>query len=154
MRKRKLSSGRLMQAQSACGSRTHVRMLRRIADEKGGHWVQRAEEAEVVAKPRRLYNRTTGEWELLTDYLEEQRGYLEEMFERSIEENSGNISDEELDNLTVQTQEWPQYWTAAVYRYLNGKSRLTPEVIRDLRRLVGSCGVPWSGSDEPSRGGQ
>lgn len=136
-------------------ARENAESLWRIANEKGGHWVQRAEEAERAAEPQRLYNRITGEWELLTDYLEDQqRGYLEEMVERSIEDNSGNISDAELGDLTAQVQEWPQYWTAAVNRYLNGEGRLTPEVIRDLRRLVESCGVPWSGSDGSSRGGQ
>lgn len=127
--------------------------LRRIADRRGGDWMQRAEDAALAAEPIRIYDRLQGRYRDVTEVLDEmQADLLEKMVAQDSEqEESGSelISDEELAYLEGQAEQVPQYWTIAVARFMREGAAVTEELVEDLRYLAETAGVPW----RASRGG-
>lgn len=124
--------------------------LRRIADRRGGDWVQRAEEAALAAEPIRIYDRAERRYRDVVEVLDElQADLLEKMIAREPEhkeDSSEVISDEELRHLEGQAQAVPQYWTIAVARYFREGGPVTEELVEDLRYLAETTGVPWRAS--------
>lgn len=121
--------------------------LRRIADRRGGDWVQRAEEAALAAEPIRIYDRAERRYRDVTEVLDElQADLLEKMVAGQEESGSEPISDEELAYLEGQAEAVPQYWTIAVARYMREGGPVTEELVDDLRYLAETTGVPWSAS--------